>query len=433
MNNFQITNLADATYVSKVGNDSNFGDADNPLATPANALNLVIGAGQYKGVFNFNLASNRFVYGDGLVWFDITANVTTRATIGDITLIDINYNLNNYNLLLGNVLVTTTFLNSIIKNGMLIGKGVFNQSILDNIIFNGTEISTFDKTTIVNSIINFQGNMTSTYVDENTEITWNNINVADFRGNNFMGRIIYNNNTYELKKNRSGINIVDRINNGIFDIIDILPNVYQTNFSQNPEVIANYNLVSENSPNLVSGVLEANIGNSKVSTTINVNNLLSTTNLTLGNNDLYLNVNQNTGEIITNPLKIAPFPILLDSIDLTALFNYNSDFLNATFENNNVFSNNNFLNGAGSNPNRLTYQMRWTTSVNEPINFDNDGHTTLNEYLTFEQFKIPTISSTILSPNKVGNGNPLFELSQAERIRGNWIQIKLIANSGLGN
>lgn len=425
MNNFKITQ-AGYIYVSKDGNDANSGTKDLPKATPINN-NLVIGSGVYRGVFNFNSTNtSRTIFGDGKVILESTAATTVKTTNSTFTANDIHYKLNSFEMSLGDSLSNAVFNRCIFEGGALNGRGFFTNCVLDTIDMDFGFIVTFNNCVLLGSDITFTqttSTMTNTVVMDDTVITWASVASGKIVNCNFLGKIVVSLTEYELKRDSKGILIPDRIGNGIADIVSIVPDIYDTNFAENPLYLnldrKDYQSVAWNSPNLFNGTTK-HIGISTFSEVDLLDTVMSTT-LTKVNNFYYTLTSE--GELITNPIQLSPFPMLVGDSGANASTRFNSSFGKATESNSNVVAVNTYASGtAGANPRRITYSARWSTGDGSV--FDNDGKVPEGDWVVFEG--IPRIDNV-----GRGNGLPDFDLVNNTRIRATWIQFKIKLQEGL--
>ncbi len=86
---------------------------------------------------------------------------------------------------------------------------------------------------------------------------------------------------------------------------------------------------------------------------------------------------------------------------------------------------------AGNNPDRLTFEMRWSTQLAEPAGageWDNQGLVTADAYAKFCWNEQPKVDNVM-----VGSGSPEFNLITAQPIAAKWIQVKTTLNDNYIN
>jgi hypothetical protein len=152
-----------------------------------------------------------------------------------------------------------------------------------------------------------------------------------------------------------------------------------------------------------------------------------TPDLILSGNDYIIAPGKIKGTLMSAPTKIAANPVEIDKMQYNGFFLFNKSLpgntgTNKNVPDSNVFPNDNAL-GAG-NPDRLSYEMRWTNNDIMPgsqIDWLNSGIIATGDFLRFEWNVKPVFDNA-----GYGNGSASFNnsgiLSPVSAI---WIQIRV--------
>ncbi len=467
MNNFRLTGIPSPYYISKEGNDANSGlTPDLPKATLANHNSggyHIIGTGVYKGaiVLSNNLFGGVYM-ADGLVKILATGNIVATA------------NDNFYNTYLNTTTnqAHTIFIdmggfsyvggrgqqhfNCVFTNGSYIhNTGASMVPLLQRCVMDcDTTLTGVQFTFSYCQFFNGNNTIPSLTTIENSYIDYATVfslpsyfttPSTQFFNNCFNGKIVIGASAYELKKDKSGTLIPDRIGNGVLDLETIDATVYtRGNFSQDPEFLniskRDYWSVSSTSPLLFAASNPLNnIGNVRYSVVKKVTDTEfvggTITDLITLANDYVLQTPATSGQVVTLPIQIAPIPQVLDTLNFARALNFNSDITLGDAENNNVTIIQNYADGtAGANPRRLTYEMRWSNQSTQPTldaHWDNNGYGTAGNYFTFEQDTIPKVSFDGVSAF-YGNGSPEYDVLVGGKISAKWVQFRVKLLNGIG-
>ena len=471
LHNFKLTGLSTPFYISKKGNDSNSGlTPDLPRATIAQVAGRthgIVGSGVYKGAFTMIATNPCNWYADNDVVLDFTGSFVTdinsiNLIIGDNTIGGrFHLLLNNNTISIGaNSQGTLRFNNSVVRDAIF-SKSNTNaslliqivRSVLDNVRNNSwsntrilTNNSLLFNTTLTNLPTNSQ--IISCYVDENTVITMNSYFTTpsnQFIANNFRGKFVVNNIVYELKRNRKGDLITDRIGNGILDL-DVLHggtgSLYTSLrcFAEDVQFLniekRDYFSVLPSSPNVYydAAASTGNIGDVQTTIVTKITDTAFTTgtisNLVNVANDFVVGNAGTTGFAITKTIQLAPIIQQLRNINLHTVLSYNSSETQGSIENTNVTISNNYADGtAGANPKRLTFEIQWSTNNIAPTSdsdWTNGGLTLPNVWIKMEHNRVPQIDSA-----GRGNGEPDFNSITANNILAKYVRFKITIIKGI--
>lgn len=472
-NNFRVSG---DKFTSKDGSDANNGttpDLSNKTISGLFADLLaqekgVVGAGVYKEAVAVtvgdNIAATELI-NDGMVvfkgdganaFFWSAASIQTKIT-GIV--------LENYNLITlagaggnGALFLDTCIIKSDLDYSQ---NGIFGDNIIKSVFVNqsttntkNNTVSLYDKCTLVNSIHDWLRGFKNGDIDASSSINFRTFvpSSTQFTNCNIRGLVIMSGVQYELKQEKDGTPIDP--NPGILDLITVIPDIYTTRacFSEDPSYT---NLSKEDFSSLNTGSTNlraaddglSNIGAEtlfavvRTATQASPNDELSAATITpnpgsliLSLGDFVLDVDTD-GTATTKPLLFGTTKELIGRMLFALALNFDSDVALGNAENDNVLAITNFAGGtAGANPRRLTYQMRWSTQVSEPVldaEWDNDGFVTAGNYTDFE-FGNMLGTEPLIDTSSLGNGDPGFNPVVSGNIAGTWVQFKLKLINGFG-
>jgi hypothetical protein len=470
LHNFKLTTFPTPFYISKKGNDSNSGlSPDLPRATfsqISGRTHGVVGTGVYKGAFTITASNPCSWFADSDVIINATGSLVTSINNLNLNIGDLNIGgrftllMNNNTINIGaNSAGSIRFRNTVIRDTTFNKSNVnasltvqFSFSVLDNIKNNSWTNTRFtsNNSSIFNSVldgINNTSEFTSCYVDENTVIRMNSYFSSPssrFIANNFRGKFIVNNVEYEIKRNKKGDLIPERIGNGILDL-DILHGgtgtLYSTLrcFAEDAQFLnlnkRDYWSVLPSSPNVYYAAMSSsNIGAVTTSLSLKATDTPFSSgtivNLPLLVNDFVVGNASTTGSVITQAIQVAPIVQQLFTINIHNVLTYDSSQTKGSIENNNVTISNDFADGsAGANPKRLTYEMQWSTNETIPTissEWNNGGLTAPNTWVKMEHNIVPQIDVAGL-----GNGEPTFNTATAMNVRAKFVRFRITIYKGI--
>jgi hypothetical protein len=158
---------------------------------------------------------------------------------------------------------------------------------------------------------------------------------------------------------------------------------------------------------------------------------VSVTSLSFYGNDYQITSPATTGEVVSAPILVSsPTPKVVQKITYQGLLSFNKLISGGTFGNINVPDAYTYTssaqppNVAGANPDRLVYELRYSTQASQPTadaQWDNGGYWTAGNYGVFEWNTKPSIDTSY-----IGNGDPTFNLAATPvYLNATWIQIKV--------
>ena len=463
MHNFKIQ-IPGALYVSTYGNDSST-TPTNP-ATPFRTINaalnrtptvqnIVIGAGMYKETFI--ISSNRFFWGDG------------NVVISNEGLSEIVFNF-NVTLFLSNIIFQNSRLNSIsaalnlndchFKN-CLLSPNISstqnftisaNRSIFDN-VFHATgqtspsinlkgcvlRNSRFEGTSALSLIESTDADSTSMFRVASGSLTL--LNAVTFYNNNWRGVIQVGTTLYRLRRDKNN-NIISPIPSELDPEGLIGTNIYTQvgglmNFNQDPLFSNLFDLlhVESASPNIGAANNQVT-SNGNIGCVYNSNyldtttNILTTSNITSTNGIFQITNDTSIGVITTIPIQISTQIVTIKRIKWTSLWQYVRGAA-ATPDNSNVLLAIERAVGAGTNPERLTIEMRWSKQVAIPSadsHYDNNGYTTAGAWVLFE---VQSVLPPRVDSAGRGDGDPAYNPTSSSRISARWVQLRITMRPGL--
>lgn len=477
-NNFRIVGN---WYVSTDGSDANAGNApDAPFRSIGAAVTaasagqtIVLGAGVYNENISIARRDLRFI-ADGTVvieqisgtenfiFSDAAQSVVTftdiifRGFISGSTYVGASGNLARVianNCIFVNCRVRT---NETASNGtnMLLTSCIFVNSLIE--IFSTATVergTQFIGCSLINTSVSnnetlaaggSQRIIRNCYVDAVSNIQWGATATQPiFENNDYEGTMTIGASTYSLSQDVSG-NPVALIP-GTLDLASVAAytSVYNTSFKQNPEwfnsMKGDFRSVLPSSPLIRRGVGGVNIGNVRSGTgkKYNVDAELTVPNATiigLSNDagDLVVTsaVAYDAGTITSAPILISPTPQVVARVNFAQALVFNIAQAAGTSGNKNVPIKTDYTAGtAGANPQRLTYEMRWTDQSAMPTTdagWTNNGYTAPGTWVVFELNTIPLVNN-----GGIGNGDPAFNSALTGRIAATWVEVRVRLQNGL--
>ena len=450
-NNFRL--IGDI-YVSKAGDDT-YGDgtAETPYKTmqkgideltsgAGTAQTIIVGAGVYSETLTFS-TDNVVLTAEGVVVFDGagTLNITFPAN----RYITFNgFIIRNY-LLIDNLLWQSyiTFNNSTIRDNTTLtcadnfSVTLYRTNIINNdLIPSGGTPGDIDfyltVCIIINSDLSQVDKIKSSYANSSCNIEYDGT-AANFLNNNIEGVIIIGGINYSVCNDEDNVALTPIVGTTSLATLGGWSALYTS--YRNFRADALFNEVSKSdfslqveSPHIRRGVNGVNIGGTKYARSIFAGtdteiDTATKTNIT-GTTDL---ISPDTGIIITKAIEIpGDVAKTLDVINYIGNLAFDSDETGAP-KNINVPDTTPDDGGAWENPNHLTYQMRWSTSISIPIistDWDNGLLVNAGTYSTFKWNTKPQIDNTI--PARLGNGMIDFNASGASDISAKWVQFTIV-------
>jgi hypothetical protein len=430
-----------AIYVSKDGNDANDGFTPNTAkrtvgaalalasnyVTSANYYTVVIGTGTYEEALNVRLYSTADktckVVADGEVVLrgngTNAINITTQGNYCEIQGIRFeNYTSIALNMFATNckfrniTTLTALTLRTTMQGCQFSDISTFGVASVNQCIFvNVTNINVTSA-----SIASFY----NSYTNASSQLNWSaSVNAFDF--NNLMGLI--------------------KVGSGIAQYLAdhkiSYPNLNQNSINQPPKFNSAAKLdfsLQDGSPHIGTGQAGLNIGgtNFGFAFTAPVADCWKPANgaifsgVELTGTDVVLSTGVNIGYVLSAPIKLFANPTIINRITYNGFTVFNKSFPGGTTTNTNVPDSMVTPSddaGGGSNPDRLSYQMRWTDNDTMPGS-DEDW---INGYLadagSFPHFELN--AQPLIDNLKKGNGEPSFSLSVNYPIAVIWVQFKV--------
>jgi hypothetical protein len=145
-----------------------------------------------------------------------------------------------------------------------------------------------------------------------------------------------------------------------------------------------------------------------------------------------------SGSVVSAPIFVNNVPKVLQTIRYNGRLEFNKA-VTPPSDGNNINVPDNFTyesttqppDVAGANPDRLVYEMRFSTQVAEPTTsgeWDNDGLWTAGNYGVFEWNTKPSVDT-----GGIGNGNPTFNVADTPTfLQATWIQLRIILRNDYG-
>ena len=440
-NNFrQVGNY----YVSKSGSDSNSGTSPNaPFLTPFHNLagTTIIGAGFYNVSINFS-SMNINYNGDGIVILNSDGTpsfvISNGQTLSFNGIIIKNFDNSTSNSISGGFLGTLlqftncTLINCVFS-GMYYNVQFTNCTLINcdfSLITQGYTV--FNGCTVINSIINNVYTFINSYCNQSTTLYMYG-SISSFDYNNINGKINFptgpnagtNITLAQQKTNYPSYNV------NSFDLNPQFNNISKLDFSY-----------AINSPNLNKGqgsvinIGSTNYGKGLYSISSNELNPINgaiVNNLVLNGND-YILSGATYGTVTTTPIAIASYVAEVQKINYLGYLFFDKSFSGGTDNNSNVPDYSTYLSGdtsGGGNPDRLSYRMRWSTSLIIPTvnnDWDNGGLISAGSMIEFEWGQKP-----LIDVSGRGNGNPAFNKVTAMPIGARWIQIEVTLRNNYNN
>jgi len=150
-----------------------------------------------------------------------------------------------------------------------------------------------------------------------------------------------------------------------------------------------------------------------------------------GDND-YIVSGGTTGEVISAPIQFGTSLKVVQKISYNGLLEFNKDIAGPAAGNRNVPDNYTYESVGhippdtqGANPDRLVYELRYSTQVAEPASdpeWDNGGYITAGNYFTMEWNTKPSFDTAF-----IGNGGATFNAADTPTyVNATWIQLKIV-------
>lgn len=453
-------------YVSKDGSDvTGDGSRDNPYLTiregllnSASGETIVVGSGEYR-VSNGSVDSvtgGRKLYADGKLVikpasnFDFTIqNVNTF--VNGIIFIGFN-NISTPRLNIGNVCIITNceFYDCVI-NTLSINVSYVRCIFYDCVLLAGSQ-SKFEDCILINTFVDICISFGGSYANNSTKIGYSGPSVG-FRNNCFQGVVEVSGIEYRLYKEFDGSNVTPTPTEQ--DIVNLFSDVYTTrlNFNEDPlfsnfgkfdfkNVLDNSNLLNRSGLDvptignvqnpLIITMADSELNPSHYTEDVSLATIVGTSGL-----DWRFDGVDDKGYVLTEAIQLGTIDKIVKKMDFGYQTNFNSASTSGAADNSNVLAVYNYENGTiGANPRRLTYEMRWSTQVSQPLEddfetvgsgWDNNGYTSEGEFVVFEIGTIPKMDN-----NGRGNGDPLFNTETQGNIAAKWVQCRITIRKGIG-
>jgi len=326
---------------------------------------------------------------------------------------------------------------------------VFEGSNVNNSLFPTLGRLLLNGCTLINSSLENARGFVGSYCDSGSTLNFRTevLTAANLSESNIQGIVISNGVQYELKKEKDGTAIDP--NPAIADIVSVYADVYTNgNFSEDPVYLnlskSDYCSLDASSPNLkAADGGSGNIGTHtfsailRTATEIPPNDELSggtLADLVASLGDYIVDGVAANGTVTTKPLKVADLREVLQTMSFAIALNFDSDETKGTVENDNVMATTVYgIGTAGANPQRLTYEMRFSTQVTEPIiasEWDNLNYFTPGDYGVF------SLDSIFGSTPKVdiaglGTGDPLYNSAVSGQLAAIYVQLRITLQAGI--
>jgi hypothetical protein len=154
---------------------------------------------------------------------------------------------------------------------------------------------------------------------------------------------------------------------------------------------------------------------------------ISITDLNFINNDYVVTSPATNGQVIGAPIQLGTSLKVVQKISYNGLLQFNkASGAGPVSGNRNVPDNYVFGTGTqGANPDRLVYELRYSTQVTEPAidaEWDNGGYITAGNYFTMEWDTKPSFDTAF-----IGNGGATFNNADTPTyLNATWIQLKIV-------
>lgn len=423
----------------------------HPADVPVTALLIILGTGIYIGGWS-NFVYKR-MFGDGKVIIDALggfggfhrgATETYNLSQGSK-----NLHLKNFSPVVLNALGSSSrfhFYNSIFENCTFgpLGSGTQRFVGWNNIFINCPSIFHSGLFLIYNSIVENTSIATVfifsySFLSKNSTLFYSGTSL-NLNNNLINGKVNISGVEYELKFLSDGSPRPDA-NPLIPDLINVFPDVYTTgnNFAGDPKFIDVINtIVAPNSDLLKRSNITGFIGGVKPGKTIPVNSndpdvSITTSQIDTSDPNAWLvDTGFNEG-FITITYNVSPNITEIQPIYFDGLLSFDGSEAGGSVGNNNVPdifpTSYSPLSQGGLKPNRLTYELRTSQSINMPTlesQWDNDSAalgTTPGQYYIQEWNTKPTIVT--VAGVRYGNGNPESIGGVANGINVRWAQVKV--------
>ncbi|QJD95167.1 hypothetical protein HH214_04365 [Mucilaginibacter robiniae] len=435
-NNFRYNAIVgQSIYISKAGNDSNSGlTPDLPKATvqagltlaansyTTSACTIIIGTGTYEEAIS---ASLRGINSSGYSKIVGDGEVVLRGNgSNSFVLTYTNYNFSIYSLRFenySNLTINHAIYNCKIRYNNTIS--IPTQGSLNNCQVSDTTASNiynsygsiYINVATVGAVTNFQNCYTNASTQVNTVAS-----PITFDYNNLMGPIKIGSGTAQtLSTHQTNY-----------------PNYNQHSINASPlfNNSAKYDFTLQaGSPHISAASDGSNIGGTAYAIPLVTNvadcwkkeNGAVFSGLELSGTDVIISSGYTSGSVTSAPVRAFPNANVINKIDYIGFTLFNKSQAGGSATNKNVPDSFIVSDGSGgSNPDRLSIQMRWTDNDNQPTT-DSDW---INGYLTttgnFVHFEINT--QPLVDNSGYGNGNPAFNPAVAYAVSAQWVQFKVI-------
>jgi hypothetical protein len=437
--NFRLTG---DYYVSKDGDDLNDGlTPDTPKKSLAAGLALVtsideiliVGAGVYNGTVNENMPHGSKIYADGYVIVTGTGLETFRiqhSTNAIISFYNFHFrNLDKIEAAGANAGNTLRFYSCLIECDIQINNSS-SPTFYDSVIINSTLDTTIQPnynsffsyySIFINCTIDWMFAFDSSYIDSNTTMSFKdfNINLANFKNSIIEGTLRVNGDVHGLTNLATFLTNYPTADNNNIDSDPLFNNVSKQDFS-----------VQSSSPMIGHASNGYNVGSVTVGspyyagTASEIDTPVTKTNLT-GTTDLVVGGGGDTGLLRTDVMTVNSGSLnKLSTMKYIGELRFDKDETGGTTENQNVPDYTTATTGAGANPDRLTYKMRWSTGTVAPTvdaDWDNNGVIAAGNFAEFEWNTVPMIDAV-----GQGNGSTTYNGSTASEVVASYIQLEII-------
>ncbi|MDT3405095.1 hypothetical protein [Mucilaginibacter terrae] len=450
-NNFRVPATTNGInyYISKAGNDANDGlTPDTPKLTYSGVraaivalqsptvVKIIIGTGTYEeGVSGTpNIAMGSTMVGDGNVVFKGTGastfsfNATQGITLNNLTLKDYG------TISLNGGLSDCVFYN--ISNQLILALSSIATRCKFISIINQTAIFQYNYCLFID--VNLSGNnsfFTNSYFNSNSRITLQSLNqvtAANIDYNNIMGMVrVLSTGTYKSLSTFKADNPGYFLNS--FSAPPLFNNAAKLDFTLLPESLhlgAAQNGVDNIGGTLLATALATDTSSEwKPDNDAIISNSNNTPDLVFSGTDLVLAPGKVWGQITSAPILAAANPVQIQSINYNGFLLFNKSTSGGSTSNNNVpdsavYAGNNST-GAG-NPDRLSYEMRWTDADAKPNATTNTDWistplVSAGTFISFEWNVQPLFDSA-----GIGNGSSLFNKNASPSpVNAKWVQIRV--------
>lgn len=430
LNNFRVgANI----YVSKAGQPGNAGTGSqtDPKLTIAGAnvavatgQSITIGSGQYDETFSAASATGVIYRSDGYVKIRGGSLGFNGVTVYGITFENqTNFAATNSSSFFDCVFFGCTFPNSI----------SFTRCIFINCTFASAATQTVDYCIFINTVI-YAGVCTNSYFNSastyriksgtNLQHNYNNVMSPIYVGSTYYADLAaqkaatgYNTNSFNLPPKYNNVSKLD------FTLQYDSPHILAA-----ADQISNIGGTSYAKTTLATGE-EWKVVNGAVYSTNNGANVAANgvgADIVLSGLDMVLDSGKLAGYVISAPIKISANPVVLDYTFYNGALLFNKAQTSGGVLNNNVPDasiNNNASGVAGANPDRLSYEIRYTDNDTQPgsdTDWINGYNTAPGGFIKMELFGAPRVD-----PTGKGSGEGDYSNSVNSSISVVWVQLKI--------